>query len=206
MYSIKDLEKRLGLTLPIAYKTIVNNGWTDNKGHNFLWLSEAEWVQPPEIETTEMHYSENILPGLVPFAFTGGGDHWCWWKGHTSSQNEPKILCCSHDSDMADIDAPCFASWFYRRCLIYANFVNPKDVDTVTQNLRKWGTVLEQLAPSKMSADIIEVSKKQPRQYHWGPHKMKAFGFITNDEYDERLAEYLGTEYINNEVRWVLDD
>src|SRR5215475_13184716 len=88
------LESHYGLPFPPGYRDWSLKQYTDDPGgvyrhltfgqmranpraQRYLWVHEAEWIPPDEIPQYDL-WRPNIIPGLIPFAFSGAGDNWCW--------------------------------------------------------------------------------------------------------------------------------
>lgn len=56
------------------------------------------------------------LPGFVPFAFTAGGDLWCW-RPVKGGAVEPPVVECPHDCEEGSVYAADFGSAIYRHLL-----------------------------------------------------------------------------------------
>jgi len=87
----ESIESKYGFALPSAYREMNELGWFDTCDKSrYLWISEAEWMRPDEIFSYEpLEYHK---PGFVPFAFTGAGDHWCWWPAERLRSDLPARL------------------------------------------------------------------------------------------------------------------
>src|SRR6516164_5067104 len=83
----RQIEQRYGFSVPTEYRLMSERGWFDfddarnRVGPDYLWLYDMEWLDPAGIRDHE--FPEYCEPGFVPFAFTGGGDHWCWWPAES---------------------------------------------------------------------------------------------------------------------------
>ena len=83
------IHERFGFEIPAVYRQMRDRGWMTLKGlahvldflsgNGYLWMNDMEWHPLKDIADFRFgDYCEPYLPGLVPFAFTGGGDQWCW--------------------------------------------------------------------------------------------------------------------------------
>ena len=118
----QQVEQKYGLVLPDACRSMYAQGWMDVRGDNYFWLHEAEWMSLEEILNHEP--AEYHRPGYVPFAFTGGGDEWCWWPfAHPGT-----IVLCPHDCYDGEFYAPSFLGFVYRSMLDFcATGFDPED-------------------------------------------------------------------------------
>ena len=139
MEDLERIEQKYGLRLPEAYCSMQALGWLDVKlsdNHNYFWLSEAEWM--PLDAIAEYKFQEYQKPGFVPFASTGGGDHWCWWP----TEHPEVVVFCAHDSYDGEFYAPSFIGFVYRCLLDYARSISSKEEHEVRQYLRTSATRL----------------------------------------------------------------
>jgi hypothetical protein len=135
--SCRQVESRFGFKLPAAYRAFFEAGWMDPASPDYLWVPEAEWLTPKQM--LEYEPAEYHKPGFVPFAFTGAGDHWCWWP----AEHPDLVVLCPHDCSEGEFDAPSFIASIYRRMLGYAHggFFEDEE-EEARDNLRRWASRL----------------------------------------------------------------
>lgn len=192
MNELITIEETFGTTLPATYKTLHNKGCFDLNHSRHLWIYEAEWVPPIEIPTRELlSYGEHV-EGLIPFAFSGAGDSWCWQSNLPTSNDEYQIWFCPHDSDLADIYAPSFAGWLYRCCLDYALSVDfdTDDMEEASEHMKDWSALLMSLGEEDFSGHLLSTFKHRDRQ------------FFDNDLLRETIGTHFGMEYWENQIVW----
>jgi len=115
---------RYGFAIPDEYRRLESRGLftlsaaahasTFYRPDSYLWLHDMEWYSPQAI--LDFEFEPYHLPGFVPFAFTGGGDYWCWHPAHADRRGA-HVLCCCHDCELATIYAPNFHTALYRQIL-----------------------------------------------------------------------------------------
>jgi hypothetical protein len=201
MKQLAAIEHHYNAVLPDAYKLWAANGYLTLSSPHYLWVWEAEWIpleQVPGYELTPFPH----LPGLIPFAFTAGGDHWCWHTEGPTGPGEYRILRCQHDSDMAEVYSPSFAGWFYRVCLTHACCVDddPKAIEEGKLHLGLWADRLEELGQGAWADDLRRLAACSPFPYRWGPPNRAEFGFLTFDECDSRIRQAFGRDYVDQEI------
>lgn len=208
MNPIEKLESRYGIPFPPGYREWSLKNYTDYREDSevYLWVNEAEWIPPDEIPERDL-WRPKIIPGLIPFAFSGAGDNWCWNTQVSNGDAEYEVLYCWHDEDLADAFAPTFPAWFYRNCLDYASGSFDEDDDGIQEardNLRLWSTRLSEIHNGNWSEHLASLADAQPFQYKHP--KLRAsvtlFGFITAMEVDEIVAGQFGQQYIGRKVEW----
>jgi len=200
---LAEIQLHYRFALPDGYKLWASKGYFTHPSSEYLWVHEREWIPLAELPGYKLTSFPHIS-GLVPFAFTGGGDHWCWQTDQVSGANEYRILRCAHDSNMATVDSPTFAGWFYRACLDCAGYVENKEqeIATVKQMLNSWSDRLDELGREDWAADVRELAKRVPFSYRWGPRNIDMFGFLTIEEANDRVRRELGQDYVDREIEW----
>ena len=77
-------------------------------------MPDMEWM--PLEEIIDYHFEDYQSPGFVPFAFTAGGDLWCW-RAVPDAVVEPCVVECPHDCEEGSVYAPDFQTAIYRHLL-----------------------------------------------------------------------------------------
>jgi hypothetical protein len=203
MKQLAAIERHYNAILPDAYKLWAAKGYLTLSSPHYLWVWEAEWIQLKEMPGYDFSTFPHI-PGLIPFAFTGAGDHWCWHMEVPTAPGEYRVLNCVHDSYMAEVYAPNFAGWFYRTCLEYACSIedNPKAIKEANKRLGLWADRLEEIGAGARADELRRLAAAPPVHYRWGPRKMPDFGFLTYAECENRVREAFGQDYVHQEIPW----
>jgi len=149
------ISQRFGFSLPDEYRRLESRGLLTltapahasqfTKPGTYLWLNEMEWYSLEKI--AEFKFWPDQLPGFVPFAFTGGGDDWCWQPEFTDSRGT-RVVCCWHDSNMATVYAPDFASALFRQVIEFCSTTDDDELD-VPAFLRRWAIDLAPIFPTR---------------------------------------------------------
>jgi hypothetical protein len=131
----RRIEERYVFALPEEYRRLEARGLfaLSNPAHasdsyepgSYLWLNDMEWYSLQQI--ADFEFQSYHLPGFVPFAFSGGGDYWCWQPVNTDLRGTP-VLCCFRDYEFATIYAPNFQSAIYRQILDFCKSSNNHDL------------------------------------------------------------------------------
>jgi hypothetical protein len=208
------IAERFSFQMPPEYRRLRERGWltynqppgqiSTTPGNGYIWLNEMEWYPLEEIaEFSFPEYGEPYLPHLVPFAFTGGGDYWCWQTDH-GGEGGPRILLCAHDCYDGEIYAPNFATALYRQALEYA--AGPWDESDTTgdeprAHLRRYAHDLALIFPHAWCALLAELASRplQERQTRWGPHRW----LLPTDELRSIESRDLGLPLENEAIRWM---
>jgi hypothetical protein len=207
MDDLTKLEAHYGVPLPPGYRDWSLKGYTDHrKDKTYLWVHEAEWIPPGEIAQHDL-WRENIIAGLIPFAFSGAGDNWCWNTQVKSDQAEYEVLYCWHDEDLADAFAPTFPGWFYRNCLDFASGAFDRTAAGIQEgrdHLRRWSKKLAEIHPGPWAEHLSSLAETEPFEYKHPKLRasVKMFGFITAMEVDKIVVEQFGQHYLGRKVEW----
>ena len=104
-----SIKAKYGFEIPAVYRTMEQDGFFelkpagedfDPRNDSYLWVPEAESMRPPEILAYETPSYQ--LPGFVPFAFTGGGEPWCWWP-----EQDPEAVVSSRGNSAKSAAEAC---------------------------------------------------------------------------------------------------
>jgi hypothetical protein len=209
MDSITTLEEHYGIPLPAGYREWSSKGYLDfrNGDETYLWVHEAEWIVPEKIPERDL-WRKEIIPGLIPFAYSGAGDNWCWNTGSTKTGNsDHEVLFCWHDEELADAFAPTFFAWFYRVCLDYASGAIDDDPDGIEEGrewLRLWAERLGEIHPGAWSDHLAALAEATPLEYTnpGSRGSFSLFGFVTEMEVEEIVAREFGRRYLEDKVAW----
>jgi len=200
----EKLSAHYGVPFPAGYQDWSRKGYTDyQKGDGqYLWAFEAEWIPPEEIPSRDL-WRVNIIPGLIPFAFSGAGDNWCWNTSVVTSEAEYEVMFCYHDEELADVYAPNFAAWFYRTCLDFASGGFDDEEDAM-EYLELWSKRLAEIHDGDWADHLAKLAETEPFDYEY-PGKRKSLdmrGFITVMEVEEIVATQFGRRYLEEKVAW----
>jgi len=205
---IGKLETDYGVRLPQGYREWSLKKYTDYRDNTdgYLWVHEAEWIPPDQIPQRDL-WRKDIIPGLIPFAFSGAGDNWCWNTQVRNDDSEYDILYCWHDEELADLYAPTFPAWFYRTCLDYASNAiddDPDEIEEGRENLRLWSERLSEIHPGSWSNHLSLLADTKPTEYnHPNPStSATVFGFISPTDVHEIVANQFGERFIGKKVEW----
>jgi hypothetical protein len=200
------IRERFGFELPAVYQRMEQEGFFDYKNPGqrydpaneptYLWISEMEWLRPPEILAYAPRSYEK--PGFVPFAFTGAGENWCWWPAQDAGMT---VLCA--DGGVGRIDAPDLIGSVYRRCLEHASDFDPSSEEKAIRVLvKRWAQQLTGYFPehwldrlrSLVGAKIVEWRHRR------GPAH---FGLLTHEDQVAIVSHDLAFPRLGEEFEWV---
>jgi hypothetical protein len=208
MNVLTQLEAHYGVPFPPGYCDWSLKKYTDYRDNmvGYLWVHEAEWIPPDQIPQHDL-WRTNVISGLIPFAFSGAGDNWCWNTQVKNGDAEYDVLFCWHDEELADRFAPTFPAWFYRNCLDYASGAIDKDDDGIENartQLRLWSQRLSEIYPGLWAEHLALLAETQPSEYKHPKLRdsVRMFGFITAMEVDEIVADQFGHRYLEQKVEW----
>jgi hypothetical protein len=172
------IAKRFAYELPKEYRSLHERGWltldrpassiSATPGDGYLFMHEMEWYGLEEIATFDFpEFYRPHLQGLVPFAFNGAGDYWCWQCDKTD-EHGTRVLLCYHDTGSAVIFAPNFETALYRQALAYATYWVGSDhvgLDEGRAYLHRWAIDLAAIFSPGWSKVISDLSTRQPVEW-----------------------------------------
>lgn len=215
---------KYGFSLPEEFRYLWENGFCrlvgpakdhefTRPGNGYLWILEMEWYSLEEIADFAFpEYCQPHLPHLVPFAFNGAGDHWCWQTDRTDERGT-RVLLCAHDDSMASVHAPDFAAALYRQILAYACWFYPTQGDLTAAweehraFLRRYVVDLAPIFPARWIETIRELEGRAPVQWTHRPrlgYDRPQTSFLSETERAAIEAEQIGWAGMEKEVRWML--
>lgn len=202
MDDLERIEQKYGFRLPEAYRSMQALGWLDVKPSetpDYFWLYEAEWMSLDEI--TDYKFKGYQKPGFVPFAFTAGGDRWCWWP----SEHPEVVVSCPHDLDEGEFYAPSFLGFIYRCLLDYALYVQEEEHD-VRQNLRASAVRLSTYLPPIWCDTLNALASAQTIQWLSPNGKVASLGLMTEEQYQEIIQRDLAFPLLGQRFEWMNPD
>jgi hypothetical protein len=200
------IEAKHGFAIPAEYRRIVAAGYFDLRHPGkyydpaneptYLWVPEAEWLLPQKILAHKPESFEK--PGFVPFAFTGAGDHWCWWP----SQDTGAVVLCPHDEATGVFDAPSFLASIYRRFLDYALADIGEDEEAeARRHFAHWASQLEGHFPQQWITTLTSLVTAPANRWQQG--RRAGRGFLTPQTYDELIARDIAFPRLGEEFEWM---
>jgi hypothetical protein len=172
-------------------------------GDGYLYMHEMEWYGLQEIAAFEFDdYYQPHLSGLVPFAFNGGGDKWCWQADKTDDRGT-RVLLCYHDTGSAVVFAPNFQAALYRQALEYAHgWVGREYVSLVEGRayLHRWSVDLAAIFPPAWCNVLAELATRTPVE--WSDLGERDTTLLTPEE--RRLIERRDIQFdeMDSEIPW----
>lgn len=151
--------------LPEAYTRLFDAGLLDyRKKRSCIVLDHAEWLTPQDIASVD--WPPHVVPGLVPFAQTGSGDHWCWyvpWSG----DNEIPVVFSPHDMNRASGFAPNFEGCVYRLVLeqfARSSLLGERSAARLSKTFKRYAAQLQPFLPRRWGATLSTLAARPVRQ------------------------------------------
>jgi hypothetical protein len=202
-----QIEERYRFVLPEAFREFWRRGFCNilgfgRPGPHCLDLPDLEWMPLTKIITFK--FKSYQLPGFVPFAISGSGDHWCWQPAFIES-SKTRVLFCCHDCYDADIYAPDFISAIYRLIIEHAAGME-RDAEGVKACRRRLGTFASVLAPlispawQQTLSDIVHGTVKTGPSP--GSRPTDLYFLVSPRERNDILRRDLGWESLDAKFRW----
>jgi hypothetical protein len=209
----RQIERRYGFALPPDYRMMRGRGWFDFDpakdgnvafdpvGCRYLWLNEMEWMPLQAIR--DFAFPDYCLDGFVPFAFTGGGDLWCWHPPSSAGDNVPVVLC-PRDSNMAEFYAPHFLASLYRQVLDYARgpFAHA-DEGLAHSHLSRWAADLGPLLPPPWRVTLGRLQGAELRPWQRNGRTFRTL--LPDEEYRAIVRRDLHFPNLDRKFKWTQD-
>jgi hypothetical protein len=136
---------------------------------------------------------------LVPFAFTGGGDSWCWNLNCPAGiGNDYQVLCCRHDEDAADIYAPTLPDGIYRLALDWASDLDEEEEQR--KGLRNVAAALKEVGRNQECCHLLALSEAESQESRYGQ------ALISEKELDTLITQRFGPDYLRHQINWQGDN
>lgn len=218
MDPVTEIESRYEVPLPAGYRKWVEQRYTDinfSEAFDYLWVHEAEWIPIQDIPNRHERLSSrvSILPGLIPFAFNGAGDDWCFSTQFSTSPGEYEIWFCPHDDQNARPISPTFSGWFYYRCIDFASGQfdkAPEEIENAQQYLLFWAERLSEIDNGPSPQHLSQLGNSDPFEYELnysvnfkgGKTDQTALGFLTEADVEEIVRKQFGERFWRSTERW----
>lgn len=189
--------------LPRDYEALVIAGRTTWPIDSYLDALDAEWIPQAKLGDAEWFYCDPI-PNLLPFAFTGGHDLWCWRLDRQTFDREFEIIFAPHDCEVGERWAPTFSKWAFRKALEEATAFWDSEAETRTR-LAAWASVLGELGHREVSETIAEINARPVREISRGKDRASYLTqfLIDAEEYERLVVRFIGVEYWKASLRWM---
>jgi hypothetical protein len=202
-------EQRFGFAIPELYREMAGRGWFDwgrlNRedviGSVYLWLPDVRWWTVEQMVAYQ--HPEYHLPGFVPFAGGDAGDFWCWWPERATEQGIPVVMC-PHDYMMANIVAPDFRGWLYRRILAYSNgHLYPEEEAEARAWLGRWIRDLGPLFLAGWQETLERVAAAPYQTWPQPGYSYEQSGFLPTVEYKAIVERDLACPGLDERFVWM---
>jgi len=160
-----------------------------------------EWRWFPNLLNPDMT-AGGAKPGFASFAFTGGGDDWCWYAPAAVGGRVP-VLQCPHDDCEATFYARDFITAVYRNILEQSNLgFGCDDANPVEREyLRRWSKELGPLLPSAAAQTLASLVTAPIKQFTIGRFEQK--GLITPDEFAALIQRDIAFDRLDERIEWI---
>ena len=158
---------------------------------------DVDFLPTPMIERRTDFEALACFPDLQPFATSAGGDLWCW--STSLSGDQPRIFYVEYWGSSRPY-APSFETFLYRTCLEDASGRWLNDEDELREKIRTISAILRELDQPELASDMEETSNLAYHDTGTDEHKrlgIISWGMLSVEQCRERIATYLGTEYLD---------
>ena len=198
----QQIKKKFSFDIPQVYRAMEKEGFFelerrgaefDPFSENYLWIPDVEWMRPPEILAFELPVYQR--PGFVPFAFTGGGELWCWWPAE-----DAEAVVFLPIGDAGTFYAANLTGSIYRSLLDYAIEIREADEDEARRYFALWARRLKNYFPARW----IETLKmlEQAKAVAWEHGRAKGRGLLDPVGRDALIARDLAFPRLREDFEW----
>lgn len=202
----------IGDVLPKTYKEISIRGYTnkwnsnskDDVNQNYLWFINLIWLSNDEIMHKEYEIFHDIK--LIPFAYTNGGDYWCF---DYNQKDYTPVVCCYHDGAEGEYYAKTLEGALFRQILDFAcnEFTDSENEDeesivTGKKFVLNWIGMLEEYFPDEWLAELKSIVKNK----NYVDSSPGYVLMISEYEYDELLKKYIDFDLLDKKFIWTQED
>jgi hypothetical protein len=197
-----SIKAKYGFDIPPVYQAMETEGWFEFQPRgaefdpfrdSYLWIPEAEWLRPQEI--LEYECPPYQRPGFVPFAFTGAGEHWCWWPAQDS-----EAVVFLPDGDAGVFDAANFNGSIYRRLLSYAIEIRNDEADEARRYFALWARRLREYFLERWIDTLNDLA--QADIFAWEAGRARGHGFLDPGSRDKLIARDLAFPRLGETFEW----
>ena len=199
-----EIEKKYGCQLPSDFHLMWKQGWMSlvfpvdvnvfaQPGCNYMCMPDMEWHPLEDILSFEFpDYCRPVLPNLIPFAFNGAGDNWCFQADHNM-----RILLCPHDDQNGEIYAPDLKTALFLQSLVTA-----ASIQNIERGILKRNSIdLALIFPERWCQILRELSEGPTIQYQskWDTHE----SLLSPTEFDRLVKEEVAYPDYMTRIRWM---
>ena len=194
--AFSEIERCYSFRLPPLFREIWRLGFCS--GDTFLIMPDMEWM--PLQDIIDYRFEDYQLPGLVPFAFTAGGDLWCW-QAVPDALAEPHVVECPHDCEEGSVYAPDFQTAIYRHLLEAAagQHIAEQDLLDEVELIRQCCDRFRSLLSQRQAGKLDEVLSRSPQSAVLPARRPTRWHFLLSREEGRQLrADFPATTF-----RWM---
>lgn len=185
------------------YEKMREKGYFDVSNENYLWLNEMEWVSPKEV--LEAVATKNI----IPFAFTGGGDDWVFFKENTG---EYAIGICYACEPEGLHYAKNFEDALFRQILDFVSndnfYIDENEMEDyqisekeLKEQLTEWIEKLSGIIKDEYIDEIKKLCSLKLKNVSYGNYEW--YALLSNEEEEELRRKYM--PYCLEEITFAID-
>jgi len=161
-------------------------------------MPDMEWM--PLEEIIDYRFEDYQSPGFVPFAFTAGGDLWCW-RAVPDAVVEPCVVECPHDCEEGSVYAPDFQMAIYRHLLEAAAGLHGTEQDLLDEVdlIRKCCDRFRSLLSQQQASRLDDILSRPPQSAVLPARRPTRWHFLLSREEGRQLR----AEFPNTPFRWM---
>jgi hypothetical protein len=194
----RQIERRWGMRVPDPFSALWEAGLTQPGHAQSLNLTDTRWLSPEQILSLEVPASR--IPGLVPFALTGRGDAWSWYREWQTDRGTA-VVYCPHDLNTGEGYAPDFIGSVYRLLLeeFSSSWLVGRLADTPEQLgavFRRYSAAVAPFMPAPWSQGLSAFAERPVVEI-----ERDAYGVMTREEAQQIIRRDLAFGGLDQELR-----
>lgn len=178
--------------LPLTYQEILGTG-SPGAAHRELSLPDVEWLTDG---SDGLDMREYWRAGFIPFALNGRGDAWCFCPPSNNENHPSPVALCCHDFPIAQLYAPSFSGWIFRRILE----ICLGDYGLEELRLELWTSVLGPLMPRPW-VQTLNALKLRPPVPTLEKGRLR-LSVISDSEYQALVERHLHMSGLDQIFEW----
>jgi hypothetical protein len=164
-----------------------------------MWLHDMEWRPLADIANKKIRMAK---PEFTSFAFSGGGDQWCWYPAATIGDRVP-VVQCPRDSIEGEFYAPDFIHSLYRQVLDFALYAFGENEELDRQYLDRWSRELGPMLPRPCAGVLARLCTAPVRKVP--ADAMHYQKLLSQKEYDKIVKRDLKFDRLGEQIIWMED-
>ncbi|MFN3165931.1 MAG: hypothetical protein ACE37H_02590 [Phycisphaeraceae bacterium] len=150
----------------------------------------------------------NPIDGLVPLAYNGAGEPYCWLTNEQPKDGELPIIAAMHGGEGYWF-APNVAGMIFRNALMWYDLrANQGDLQSIYARLPRLLEILDAQAPKTWGDTLRQLRDRPTKHQVFGtserPHEQACLHL--DGEREDLIRNFFGEQYVGKEIVWETPD